>query len=67
MLKLDNAILTPHTATIIHECVTRMRTDAAGCVLNVFAGREPPNVAKCDVLKHSKWNHIIPIPLDEKK
>ena len=66
LLQLENATLTPHTAGLTRECVTRMATEAAGCVLDVFAGREPPNVANRDVLKHPKWDRLIPIPLGKK-
>lgn len=65
LLQLENAILTPHTAALTRECVTRMATEAAGCVLDVFGGREPPNVANRDVLKYPKWDHLIPLPLAE--
>ncbi|MCK4795291.1 MAG: hydroxyacid dehydrogenase [Desulfobacteraceae bacterium] len=65
-LKLENVILTPHSAALTRECVTRMATEAAGSVLDVFGGREPPNVANCDVLKQPRWDHLIPLPLAEK-
>ena len=65
-LKLENVILTPHSAALTRECVTRMATEAAKCVLDVFGGREPPNVANRDVLKQPKWDHLIPLSLAEK-
>ena len=55
LLKLDNVILTPHTAALTRECVTRMATEAAKCVLDVFAGREPQNVANPKVLESGRW------------
>ena len=58
LLKLDNAILTPHTAALTRECVTRMATEAAKCVLNVFAGREPQNVANRQILESGRWKHL---------
>ena len=58
MLKLDNVILTPHTAALTRECVTRMATEAAKCVLDVFAGREPQNVANPQVLESGRWKHL---------
>ena len=58
LLQLENVILTPHTAALTRECVTRMATEAARCVLEVFAGREPPNVANRDVLKKKRWRHL---------
>jgi len=58
LLQLENVILTPHTAALTRECVTRMATEAARCVLEVFAGREPPNIANRDVLKKKRWRHL---------
>jgi D-3-phosphoglycerate dehydrogenase len=60
LLKLDNVILTPHTAALTRECVTRMATEAAKCVLDVFAGREPQNVANRQILESGRWKHLIP-------
>ena len=61
LLKLKNVILTPHAAALTRECVTRMATEAARCVLNVFKGREPPNVANREVLKTDRWKHLLPM------
>ena len=55
LLKLDNVILTPHTAALTTECVIRMATEAARCVIEVFARRQPPNVANPDVLESGRW------------
>jgi len=55
LLKLENVILTPHSAALTRECVTRMATEAAQCVLDVFAGREPRNVANPQVLESGRW------------
>ena len=55
LLKLDKVILTPHTAALTSECVIRMATEAARCVLDVFAGRKPPNVANPQVLASGRW------------
>jgi len=60
LLRLENVILTPHSAALTKECVTRMATEAAGCILDVFAGREPPNVANRQVLASGRWKHIRP-------
>ena len=60
LLKLENVILTPHSAALTRECVTRMATEAAKCVLDVFAGREPQNVANPQVLESGRWRHLIP-------
>lgn len=59
LLKLDNVILTPHTAALTNECVIRMATDAVQCVLDVFAGREPKNVANRQVLESGRWKHPV--------
>jgi D-3-phosphoglycerate dehydrogenase len=61
LLKLDNVILTPHTAALTRECVTRMATEAAKCVLDVFADREPRNVANRQILKSGRWKHLRPV------
>jgi D-3-phosphoglycerate dehydrogenase len=58
LLKLENVILTPHTAALTSECVTRMAIEAAQCVLDVFAGIKPPNVANQQVLESQKWGHL---------
>lgn len=55
LLKLENVILTPHSAALTRECVARMATEAARCVLDVFAGREPQNVANPQVLESGRW------------
>ena len=58
LLKLENVILTPHSAALTSECVTRMATGAAKCVLDVFAGRQPPNVANRQILESGRWKHL---------
>jgi len=57
LLKLENVILSPHSAALTRECVTRMATEAARCVLDVFAGRMPQNVANPQVLESGRWKH----------
>ena len=57
LLKLENLILTPHSAALTSECVTRMATEAAKCVLDVFTGREPRNVANRQILETGRWKH----------
>ena len=57
LLKLENVILTPHSAALTSECVTRMATEAAKCVLDVFAGREPQHVANRQTLETGRWKH----------
>jgi D-3-phosphoglycerate dehydrogenase len=55
LLKLENVLLTPHTAALTKECVVRMAMEAAKCVVDVFAFREPPNVANREVLAYGRW------------
>ncbi|MEW6673065.1 MAG: hydroxyacid dehydrogenase [Thermodesulfobacteriota bacterium] len=58
LLSLDNVILTPHAAALTRECVIRMATEAAECVIDALQGREPLNIANRDVLKHRRWAHL---------
>jgi D-3-phosphoglycerate dehydrogenase len=60
LLGLENVILRPHSAALTNECVIRMATEAAKCILDVFAGRNPPNVANPQVLESGKWKHLRP-------
>ena len=60
LLKLDNVILTPHTAALTRECVIRMATEAAQCVIDVLDGKIPKNVANPQILKSEKWKHLRP-------
>jgi D-3-phosphoglycerate dehydrogenase len=60
LFQLDNVILTPHTAALTRECVTRMAIEAANCVLDVFAGREPRNVANRQTLESGRWKYLLP-------
>lgn len=59
LLKLDNVILTPHTAALTRECVIRMATEAAQCVIDVLEGKIPKNVANPQILKSKKWKHLL--------
>lgn len=58
LLKLDNVILTPHTAALTRECVIRMATEAAQCVIDVLDGKIPANVANPQILKSERWKHL---------
>ena len=58
LLTLDNIIMTPHTAALTWECVVRMAVAAAECVLDVFNGRVPPNVANPRVLETDRWQGL---------
>lgn len=59
LLKMQNVILTPHAAALTKECVIRMAAEASRCVIDVFEGREPPNVANPQVLSTSRWKHLL--------
>ncbi len=61
LLKLENVILTPHTAALTRECVIRMATEAVKCVLDVFGGRRPRNVANPHILEEGRWKHLRPV------
>ncbi len=58
LLQLDNILLTPHSAALTHECVIRMATEATRCVIDLFEGRRPQNVANPQVLELDKWKHL---------
>jgi len=60
LLQLENAIFTPHSSALTKECVIRMATEAVRCVLDVFDGREPPNMANRELLEGSKWKLLRP-------
>lgn len=59
LLNLRNLILTPHTAALTKECVLRMATEAVQCVIDLFNGIEPKNVANPEVLKTDRWKHLV--------
>ena len=58
LLGLDNILLSPHSAALTRECVIRMATEAVQCVIDLFAGLEPKNVANRQVLALEKWKHL---------
>ncbi len=58
LLKLDNLLVTPHSAALTRECVIRMATEAAACVIDLFEGRRPKNIANPQVLDHERWKHL---------
>ena len=59
LLGLDNVILTPHTAALTRECVIRMATEAAQCVIDLFEGKQPLNIANRAVLKNKRWSKLV--------
>jgi len=58
LLEIDNVILTPHTAALTRECVIRMATEAAECVIAALQGKEPLNIANRDVLNDKRWSQL---------
>jgi glyoxylate reductase len=50
LLKLDNAVITPHIASASVETRTRMATMAAENVIAAFKGEKPPTVVNPEVL-----------------
>jgi|Deesub1362A_J573_1020465.scaffolds.fasta_scaffold00450_17 D-3-phosphoglycerate dehydrogenase len=58
LLGLENVIVTPHCAALTRECVVRMAVEAAQCVVDLFQGRRPRNVANPQVLKTERWRHL---------
>ncbi|MCJ7809229.1 MAG: hydroxyacid dehydrogenase [Desulfobulbaceae bacterium] len=59
LLGLDNILLSPHSAALTRECVIRMATEAVQCVIDLFTGMAPKNVANRQVLALEKWKHLI--------
>jgi D-3-phosphoglycerate dehydrogenase len=58
LLSLKNVILTPHTAALTDECVTRMAIAGAERVVDLFNGFLPENVANPDVLALERWKTL---------
>jgi D-3-phosphoglycerate dehydrogenase len=58
LLSLPNVILTPHTAALTEECVTRMAVAGALRVVDLFNGFIPDNVANPEVLSLERWKQL---------
>lgn len=58
LLSLRNVILTPHTAALTEECVTRMAIAGAERVVDLFNGFVPENVANPEVLSLERWKYL---------
>ena len=58
LLSMKNVILTPHTAALTEECVTRMAVAGAERVVDLFNGFIPENVANPEVLSHERWKYL---------
>ena len=50
LLKMENVILTPHTAALTKECTTRMAVAGVKRVVSFFNGETPENIANPEVL-----------------
>ena len=55
---LENVILTPHSAALTRQCVVRMATEAAQCVIDLLDGFVPRNVANSEVLTSERWAYL---------
>lgn len=44
LLKMENVILSPHSASLTKECVVHLASGAAQAVLHLFSGRLPKNI-----------------------
>ncbi len=58
LLSLPNVILTPHTAALTEECVTRMAVSGAQRVVDLLDGFIPENVANPEVLSLARWEGL---------
>lgn len=53
---LDNVILTPHTAALTRECVTRLAVEAARAAIDVLNGKRPSEgIVNPEVLSQPRW------------
>ena len=60
LLRLENAIITPHVAFFSEEAVLELEERAAGEVAAVLQGRMPDNLVNRDVLAHPNPRHQLP-------
>ena len=58
LFRLDNVILTPHSAALTRECVLRMAASSAERVVELLQGFVPANVANPQVLAQERWQHL---------
>jgi len=56
--KLDNVILTPHTAALTRECVIRLATESAKAVIDIHHGKRPEGIVNPEVLTRPRWQGI---------
>ena len=60
LFKLDNVLVTPHTAFFSQEAVLELERRAAGEVASVLQGRMPDNLVNPAVLSHPNPRHRLP-------
>ena len=58
LLRAENVIVTPHTASLTPECTVRLALLGAQRVVDVFQGFVPDNVANAQVLSLDRWKHL---------
>jgi D-3-phosphoglycerate dehydrogenase len=58
LLRMENVILTPHTAALTEECVLEMAVKAVERVVDLMDGHLPENVANPEVLTQERWKEL---------
>ena len=61
--KLDNVILTPHTAALTRECVIRLAMEAAKAIIDVLHGKRPEGIVNLEVLTQPRWQGFFGVTL----
>ncbi|MFQ3619403.1 MAG: hydroxyacid dehydrogenase [Spirochaetales bacterium] len=59
LLRLENVLLTPHSAALTKECVVRMAVAGAQRVVDLFNGKIPEHIANPEVLHHPRWKQYF--------
>lgn len=59
LLKMENVILTPHSAALTKECVVRMAVAGAERVVALLKGQKPEHIANPEVLNHERWKQYF--------
>ena len=58
LLKMENVIITPHTAALTAECVVRMAVSAVERVIDLLNGVKPESIANPEVLRNARWGSL---------
>jgi D-3-phosphoglycerate dehydrogenase len=58
LLRMENVILTPHSAALTKECVLKMAISATRRIIDLFDGFVPDNVANPEVLNQPRWRYL---------